>query len=127
MLHSVRFSSLRRTLAAPACKIFHGLAITGLLLIPARSHAALSGFFDSAEQIATIMADNNVANATRQSHVNSLTFNGAQPDHTLKWTLQTATCAIQVYLTPVPPQGGIAGVPMVGKTTYDVQHVSHCP
>lgn len=78
------------------------------------AHAALSGFYDSAEQIGTILSSAEVADAVRQAPINDLSHVATRADGAVEWRIKTPQCELQVHLVPVPPKG-------VGKTTYQVE------
>ncbi|WP_156167920.1 hypothetical protein [Devosia epidermidihirudinis] len=81
--------------------------------------AALSGFYDSAEQIQTILSDSDVADALRQAPIGYVSNTGTRDDGAREWTIRTQDCDLVVFLTPVPPQG-------VGKTTYTLDFTDTC-
>lgn len=90
-----------------------------LALSSTPSFAALSGFYDSAEQINTIMANEDVANALRQAPIGSISNTGTRDDGAHEWTIQSQECDLTAYLIAVPPAG-------VGKTTYKVDLTDTC-
>ncbi len=91
----------------------------GLFGLAAPASAALSGFYDSAEQIQTIMSDEGVANALRQFPVEGLDFEGTRSDGALEWEIDSRDCDLTVFLIPHPP-----GMP--GKTTYTLETDGRC-
>lgn len=93
-----------------------GVAL-GLLSTP--SHAALSGFYDSAEQITAILESPDVADALRQMPIKSLEHEGVREDGTIGWEIEAEGCDLTVRLRPVPPAG-------IGKTTYNVEVTGAC-
>lgn len=90
-----------------------------LALTTATSHAALSGFYDSAEQINMILGSSEVANALRQAPIDSISNSGTRDDGANEWTITVQECDLIVYLKPVAPDG-------VGKTTYQVEVPKSC-
>ncbi|MET3924547.1 hypothetical protein [Devosia sp. 2618] len=90
-----------------------------LIILTSPAHAALSGFYDSGEQIGTILADANVADALRQAPIGAITNSGTRSDGAMEWEIRTQECDLIVYLKSVPPQG-------VGKTTYEVEIGNSC-
>ncbi len=83
--------------------------------------AALSGFYDSAEKIGTILNNAEVADALRQAPVGSVSNSGTAKDGGDEWTVRTQECDLKVVLTPQPMAEG-----MVGKATYDLRIVEPC-
>lgn len=83
------------------------------------AQAALSGFYDSGEQVKAILDSPEVANALRQAPVKSIEQEGIRSDGTIEWEIETKDCELTVYLRPVPPAG-------VGKTTYVVAIKDGC-
>lgn len=92
------------------------LAVT-LAVVPA--HAALSGFYDSAEQIGVILSSAAVANALHQAPVGAISNTGTRKDGAREWTVRVQDCDLKVYLVPVMPNG-------VGKTTYKIEIPGVC-
>jgi hypothetical protein len=90
-----------------------------LLLASTPAHAALSGFYDSGEQIGTILASPAVANAVRQAPIGSVSNTGTREDGAHEWTVRVQECDLVVYLTPIAPDG-------VGKTTYAIDVPGKC-
>ena len=95
------------------------LTLAAALTLPAAAHAAVSGFHDSAEQIATLLRSEAVADALRQMPVTQIEFERIRPDGVLVWEIEGAGCSVDVRLQPVPPQGP-------GKTTYDIAGIGPC-
>jgi hypothetical protein len=97
------------------------LAIAAMLLaapaLPAS--AALSGFYDSGEQISTILMSEAVGNALRQAPIGSISNTGTRDDGAHEWEVRTQECDLKVYLVPHAPAG-------VGKTTYTVDVPNGC-
>lgn len=93
------------------------IAILALSTTP--SFAALSGFYDSAEQIDTILGNEDVANALRQAPIGEISNTGTRKDGAHEWFVRTQDCDLTVYLTPVPPEG-------VGMTTYELDFTNTC-
>ncbi len=81
--------------------------------------AALSGFYDSAERINTILASSDVANAVRQAPVGAISNTGTRKDGASEWQVRTQECDLTVYLVPILPEGP-------GKTTYRVEVPGTC-
>lgn len=90
----------------------HILAAAALLaLTPTSAFAALSGFYDSAEQITAILSDSEIADALRQAPIGQIANTGTRDDGAHEWQIRTQDCDLTVYLIPVAPSGP-------GKTTY---------
>ena len=89
------------------------------LLAAAPANAALSGFYDSAEQIGVILSSGKVADAVRQAPVEALTHSGTRKDGAREWTVRVHNCSLKVYLVAVPPKG-------LGKTTYQLEIPGQC-
>ena len=96
------------------------LTTLALVLAAAPAEAALSGFYDSAEQINIILASAEVADALRQAPIGHVANTGTRKDGAHEWQVRTQECDLTVYLKPVPPQG-------VGKTTYELELGNGCP
>mgnify|MGYP000920422917 CR=1 FL=1 len=90
-----------------------------LALASSPAHAALSGFYDSAEQIGTILSSETVAKALRQAPIGHVANTGTREDGAHEWQITTQECDLTVYLIPVPPKG-------VGKITYDLEVGNAC-
>ncbi len=90
-----------------------------ILLASAPASAALSGFYDSAEQITAIISSSDVADAARQLPIEAVTRTATRDDGVQEWTVKTHGCALKVYLKPVPPSGP-------GKTTYRLDVPGKC-
>ena len=91
-----------------------------LLVVPALpASAALSGFYDSGEQISTILASEAVGNALRQAPIGAISNTGTRDDGAKEWEVRTQECDLKVYLVPHAPVG-------VGKTTYTVDVPNAC-
>lgn len=95
------------------------LLLPALALAATPSLAAVSGFYDSQEQIQAIFASPDVADRLRQMPVEELKFEGEQKDGLIKWEVESRACDLDVFLRPVAPTG-------VGKTTYTVAKLSRC-
>jgi hypothetical protein len=95
------------------------LPLAVLALAPAPAFAALSPFYDSVEQIETILASAAVADALRQAPLRGLENTGTRDDGAREWTLRTPECDLVVYLIAVPPDGP-------GMTTYTVDAPEAC-
>lgn len=94
-------------------------ATTALVLAATPAHAALSGFYDSAEQITTIFASSEIADAVRQAPIGAISNTGKRDDGANEWTIRVQECDLVVYLLPVPPNGP-------GKTTYEIDVPGTC-
>ena len=86
------------------------------LLAAAPGFAALSPWYDRAEQIGAILGSEAIAGALGQRPVDSLEYEGQRSDGTVKWEIESEGCDLDVYLVPSPPEAG-----MVGKTTYQIR------
>ena len=95
------------------------LLVPALALAATPSLAALSGFYDSQEQIQAIFASPDVADALRQMPVEELKSEGEHKDGLIKWEVEIRECDMDVYLKPTAPAG-------VAKTTYTVAKLSRC-
>ena len=90
-----------------------------LLLTPTSAFAALSGFYDSAEQIDTILGSTEVGDALRQAPIGQIGNTGTRADGANEWTIRTQDCDLVVYLVPKPPEGP-------GMTTYSLDLPNTC-
>lgn len=90
-----------------------------LVLTPTSAFAALSGYYDSAEQIAMILGSSDVADAVRQAPIGQITNSGTRADGAAEWMIRTQECDLTVYLVPEPPAG-------VGKTSYRLELPTAC-
>ena len=81
--------------------------------------AALSGYYESAERIATILSSSMVADAVGQAPVGSISNTGTRKDGASEWQVRTQDCDLTVYLIPVVPEGP-------GKTTYRLDIPGRC-
>lgn len=95
------------------------LAAVLLALPPLPASAALSGFYDSGEQISAILSSEAVANALRQAPIGAITNTGTRDDGAHEWEVRTQECDLTVYLVPRAPAE-------VGKTTYTVDVPNSC-
>lgn len=96
------------------------VAITAALALAATpAHAALSGFYDSGEQITTILSSSEIADAVRQAPIGAVSNTGTRKDGAHEWTIRVQECDLVVFLLPVPPNGP-------GKTTYEVSIPGAC-
>lgn len=93
------------------------LALLSLSAAPAE--AALSGYYDSAEQISMILSSPAVADAVHQAPIEGLTRGKNRKDGAFEWTVRTGRCTLKVYLTPVVPD-------YPGKTTYRLDPPRSC-
>lgn len=100
-------------------KAMVALAVLGLLgASPAV--AAVSGFYDSADQINTILHNGEVADAIRQAPIIEVSRSPKKSaDGFVRWNLRTEGCSVEVALVALPPRG-------VGKTRYEVRNVGKC-
>ena len=96
------------------------LTALALVLAAVPAQAAMSGFYDSAEQISAILSNAAVANALRQAPIGHVANTGTRADGAHEWQVRTQGCDLTVYLKPVPSQG-------LGKTTYEVELGDACP
>ncbi|WP_157969766.1 hypothetical protein [Pseudomonas huaxiensis] len=93
-------------------------AVTGLVCAPAQ--AALSGYYDSVEQIQVVLQDMRVIDALKQMPIESIERQRDQADDTTRhWRIRSRDCELHVLLESRPPPG-------VGKTTYLVKHIDGC-
>lgn len=90
---------------------------TLMALSPAQ--AALSGYYDSVEQIHAILSSGDLADVLRQAPITSIERSDRIGDGLVHWEVESEGCTVPVALRPVLPQG-------VGKTTYQVQSVGKC-
>lgn len=81
--------------------------------------AMVSGFYDSAEKIATILASDLVADAVRQAPIGSISEIGKTEAGNAFWQVRVQECDLGVELKAIPPEG-------VGKMTYEVVSVTAC-
>lgn len=95
------------------------LVAIGAACIANSAQAALSGFYDSAEKITTIISSPEVANAVRQAPIGNLVNSGTRSDGADEWTITVQDCDLIVFLKPTPAKG-------VGKTTYSVEIPGKC-
>ncbi|MBB4067229.1 hypothetical protein [Gellertiella hungarica] len=90
-----------------------------ILLIALPAEAAVSGFYDSAEQIGLILSSEAVADAVHQAPIGSISNTGTRKDGANEWTVRVQECDLKVYLKPVLPNGP-------GKTTYELEAPGAC-
>jgi hypothetical protein len=88
-------------------------------LAPLPALAALSPFYDSGEQIGTILASAEVAAALGQAPLRGVENTGTRADGASEWTVRSQACDLVVYLVAVPPEG-------VGMTTYRLDGIKGC-
>ncbi len=93
------------------------LAALALSALPAS--AALSGFYDSGEQIGLILGSEAVADAVHQAPIGAITNTGTRKDGAKEWTVRVQECDLKVYLKPILPNGP-------GKTTYEIEVPGRC-
>lgn len=94
-------------------------ALAGLILSAMPASAALSGYYDSAEQIGVILASPQVADALRQLPVKKLERERTTADGLLEWDVESRDCDLSVFLRAVPPAGA-------GKTGYEIASIGRC-
>lgn len=93
---------------------------TGLTLAAASpGFAALSGFYDSGEQIAAIFTSAEIADGLSQQPVTGLQFRALTEEGHALWLVNAQGCDREVHLAPVPPEGP-------GKTTWQVKRIGEC-
>lgn len=95
------------------------LCATLIALAPLPSAAALSGFYDSAEKIAAILATPEVADTLRQAPVQAVEQVGTRKDGAEEWRLRSRDCDLKVTLVATPPKGP-------GKTTWRIKSLGSC-
>ena len=98
------------------------LSVFGLVALCASpSFAMVSGFYDSANKIAAILASGAVADALGQAPVGSVSEIGTAKDGAGQWMVRTQDCDLIVDVTAEPlPEG------MVGAPEYTVKIVKGC-
>lgn len=85
-----------------------------------QAQAALSGYYDSLEQIQTLITDQRVADALKQLPIESIEIQSDPSDRkTRHWRVRSQGCELSVQLEAKPPAGP-------GKTTYAIQKISTC-
>lgn len=94
-------------------------AATALALLSVPASAAVSGFYDSAEQINTIVESPDIANQLRQAPIGHVANTGTRDDGAIEWEVRTQSCDLKVYLTVIPPKGP-------GKATYSIADIGKC-
>ena len=95
------------------------LSFATLLSISSPGQAAVSGYYNSVEQIEAILQSEELGDALRQLPVTSLIMTGTRRDGAIEWTVKTKRCRLKLYLIAVPPQG-------LGKTTYQLETPNSC-
>jgi hypothetical protein len=83
------------------------------------AQAALSGYYDSVEQIGVILGSAEVADALHQAPIGAISNTGTRKDGAREWTIRVQECDLKVYLIPVLPDGP-------GKTTYKLDMPGAC-
>ncbi|MCV3764942.1 hypothetical protein [Rhizobium sp. TRM95796] len=83
------------------------------------AEAAVSGYYDSVEQIGIILGSSEVANAVHQAPIGAISNTGTRKDGAKEWTVRVQDCDLKVYLIPVLPEGP-------GKTTYQLDIPNVC-
>ncbi len=81
--------------------------------------AALSGFFDAAEQVQAIMSSTDVSSAMKEMPFDTLEQVRTRDNGDVEWRVQNSECYVIATLKPIPPEA-------LGKTTYEVVGVSAC-
>lgn len=102
------------------------LAAAAFALLAHPAVAALSGYYDSIEQIQAILADDAVAKALPPYPLSALEFLGTTAEGQPEWRITGDGCRLQVTLQPVPPGTSADGMPVLGKTTYQVAKIGGC-
>lgn len=83
--------------------------------------AMVSGFYDSAEKIGTILSSGAVADALHQAPIGAISNTGTTKAGGDEWTVRSQACDLVVVLTAEPlPEG------MVGKQTYSLSIAKPC-
>lgn len=95
------------------------LAALAVCLLASPALAALSPYYDSAEQISTILGDPRIGDALHQAPIGAISNTGTRADGASEWTIRVQGCDLKVYLRPVPPKG-------MGKTTYEIDSIGTC-
>lgn len=83
------------------------------------AQAAVSGYYDSVEQIGVILGSGDVADAVHQAPIGAISNTGTRKDGAKEWTIRVQECDLKVYLIPVLPDGP-------GKTTYRLDIPGAC-
>lgn len=83
------------------------------------AQAAVSGYYDSVEQIGVILGSGAVADAVHQASIGAISNTGTRKDGAKEWTIRVQECDLKVYLIPVLPDGP-------GKTTYRLDIPGAC-
>ncbi len=96
-----------------------GLAL--LLLLPTAANAALSGYYDSIEQITAILNSESVAEQLGPWPIVSVEQSTTATDAAAQWIIRTQGCSLTVALAAEPPEDG-----MIGKTTYRAEPLGTC-
>ena len=78
--------------------------------------AALSPWYDRAEQVQTLLASDVLQQQLGGQPLDGIEHEGVRADGAQIWDLDTAGCDLTVHLIPQPPEDG-----MVGKTTYQLE------
>ncbi len=69
------------------------------------AQAAVSGYYDSVEQIGVILGSGDVADAVHQAPIGAISNTGTRKDGAKEWTIRVQECDLKVYLIPVLPDG----------------------
>lgn len=95
------------------------LAVAALLTVTSAAQSAVSGYYNSVEQMNAILQSQELGDALNQLPVTSLIMTGTRRDGAIEWTVKTKRCRLKLYLIAVPPQG-------LGKTTYRLETPNSC-
>lgn len=96
-------------------------ALCLLLLGPTAAHAALSGYYDSIEQITAILTSEAVAEQLDPWPIQSVEQTAAPMDGPSEWIVRSHECSLTVALTSVPVEDGT-----IGMATYRVEPLNRC-
>lgn len=92
-----------------------------LLLLPTAANAAVSGYYDSIEQITAILTSESVAEQVAPWPIESVEQTKTSPDAPTEWIIRTQECSLTVVLTAEPPEDGATGM-----TTYSAAPIGTC-
>ncbi|WP_137155374.1 hypothetical protein [Rhizobium sp. FKL33] len=95
------------------------MAVIAAALGSGSAEAAVSGYYDSVEQIGVILGSSEVADAVHQAPIGAISNTGTRKDGAKEWTIRVQECDLKVYLIPVLPDGP-------GKTTYRLDIPGSC-
>lgn len=101
--------------------LMHAVLLCGVAALNCTTaQAAVSGYYDSAEQIQTIVQDARLADALKQMPIERFEIQPAQAnDATRHWRIRSRDCELTVELEAQRPAGP-------GKTTYLVKKIGAC-